>query len=72
MPLVYEELRRMARRYTQWEQQGITLQATALVNETFLRLVAVSGLTGQARSWRHIPSHLGDPRASAVIHRGGS
>ena len=42
MPLVYEELRRMARRYMQRERQGNTLQATALVNEAFLRQSAFS------------------------------
>jgi hypothetical protein len=36
-PLVYAELRRMAGRYMQRENPGNTLQATALVNEAFLR-----------------------------------
>ena len=38
-PLVYEQLRRMARNYVRKERPGQTLQATALVNEAFLRLV---------------------------------
>jgi RNA polymerase sigma factor (TIGR02999 family) len=38
-PLVYEQLRRMARRYMRNERLGHTLQATALVNEAFRRLV---------------------------------
>src|SRR5438093_5010181 len=38
-PLVYEQLHRMARRYMRNERPGHTLQATALVNEAFLRLV---------------------------------
>src|SRR3954469_1506164 len=38
-PLVYEQLRRMARRYMRNERPGHTLQTTALVNEAFLRLV---------------------------------
>jgi RNA polymerase sigma factor (TIGR02999 family) len=38
-PLVYHELRRIARRYMARERQGHTLQATALVNEAYLRLV---------------------------------
>jgi RNA polymerase sigma factor (TIGR02999 family) len=38
-PLVYERLRRMARSYMRNERPGHTLQATALVNEAFLRLV---------------------------------
>jgi RNA polymerase sigma factor (TIGR02999 family) len=39
MPLVYEELRRVAARYINRERPGQTLQATALVNEAFVRLV---------------------------------
>ena len=38
-PLVYEELRRMARRQMNRERQGHTLQTTALVNEAYLRLI---------------------------------
>jgi RNA polymerase sigma-70 factor, ECF subfamily len=37
-PLVYERLHRMARGYMRNERPGHTLQATALVNEAFLRL----------------------------------
>jgi RNA polymerase sigma factor (TIGR02999 family) len=40
MPLVYDELRRIAARYIHGERPGQTLQATALVNEVFLRLAA--------------------------------
>jgi len=39
VPLVYQELRRMARRYMYGERAGHTLQTTALVNEAYLRLV---------------------------------
>jgi len=39
MPLVYGELRRLARRYMSRESPGHTLQTTALVNEAYLRLV---------------------------------
>ena len=38
-PLVYDELRRLARRYMGNERVGHTLQATALVNEAYMRLV---------------------------------
>src|SRR5271169_3666750 len=38
-PLVYNELRRMARRYMRHERAGNTLQTTALINEAYLRLV---------------------------------
>jgi RNA polymerase sigma factor (TIGR02999 family) len=39
MPLVYEELHRLAHRYMSGERHGHTLQTTALVNEAYLRLV---------------------------------
>jgi len=39
MPLVYEELRRVARARLRQEQPGHTLQATALVHEAYLRLM---------------------------------
>jgi len=38
-PLVYEELRRLARNYMRGERGGHTLQATAVVHEAFLRLI---------------------------------
>jgi RNA polymerase sigma factor (TIGR02999 family) len=40
-PLVYDELRRMARRHLRGERPGHTLQPTALVNEAFIRLIDV-------------------------------
>lgn len=48
MPLVYAELRRLAGHYLAGERRGHTLQATALVNEAYLRLVD-SG----ARQWQN-------------------
>lgn len=39
LPLVYEELRRLAGAYLGRERSGHTLQATALVHEAYLRLV---------------------------------
>jgi RNA polymerase sigma-70 factor, ECF subfamily len=38
-PIVYSELRRLARHYLNGERTGISLQTTALVNEAYLRLV---------------------------------
>ena len=49
-PLVYAGLRRMAGRYMRRENQGNTLQATALVNEAFLRLVDATGVRWQDRA----------------------
>jgi RNA polymerase sigma-70 factor (ECF subfamily) len=39
MPLVYDELRRLAASYFRRERPGQTLQATALVHEAYLRLI---------------------------------
>ncbi len=39
MPLVYQELHRIASRYLAHERSGHTLQSTALVNEAFVKLV---------------------------------
>ena len=47
MPLVYEELRRIARRYMRGERGEHTLQTTALVNEAYLRLVG-----GRQQDWQ--------------------
>ncbi|MGA2046157.1 MAG: sigma-70 family RNA polymerase sigma factor [Terracidiphilus sp.] len=50
LPLVYDELHSMARRYMFNEKPGHTLQATALVNEAYLRLVNASGADWQNRT----------------------
>ena len=47
MPLVYDELRRIAGRYMRRERPGQTIQATALVHEAYLRL-----LKDRAKDWR--------------------
>jgi RNA polymerase sigma factor (TIGR02999 family) len=47
LPLVYDELRKLAAQRLGQEQLGQTLQATALVHEAYLRLVGAE----QARSW---------------------
>ena len=39
MPLVYDELRRVAHNYLQRERLDHTLQSTAVVHEAYLRLV---------------------------------
>src|SRR5262249_45224522 len=41
LPLVYDELRKLAAQKLAQEQPGPTLEATALVHEAFLRVVAV-------------------------------
>ena len=49
-PLVYGELRRLACRFMQQERPDHTLQATALVNEAYLRLVDIRAVDWQDRS----------------------
>lgn len=50
MPLVYDELRRLARSYLTRERTGHTLQPTALVNEAYLRLVDQRSVRWQNRA----------------------
>ncbi len=50
LPLVYDELRRLAARKLSNEKAGQTLQATALVHEAWLRLV-VPGPDGEVPRW---------------------
>jgi hypothetical protein len=50
MPLVYGELRRLARLYMSRERQGLTLQPTALVHEAYLRLVDIRRVRARVRS----------------------
>jgi RNA polymerase sigma-70 factor, ECF subfamily len=50
MPLVYHELHQMARSYLRGEQRQHTLQPTALVHETYLRLVNQKELRWQDRA----------------------
>jgi RNA polymerase sigma factor (TIGR02999 family) len=49
-PLVYRELYRAARRYMVGERSGHTLQATALINEVYMRLVDVHNIDWQNRA----------------------
>jgi RNA polymerase sigma factor (TIGR02999 family) len=50
LPIVNDELRRLARRHMQGERDGHTLQTTALVNEAYLRLVELGRLRWQDRT----------------------
>lgn len=78
MPVVVEDLRRVARAYLRHQSPGLTLQPTALVNEAYLRLAG-----SRAQSWegrvqffayaatamrRILVNHLRDKRAAK---RGG-
>jgi len=50
VPIVHEELRRLASRAMRAERQGHTLQTTALVNEAYLRLVDLKRMQWEDRS----------------------
>ena len=50
VPLVHDELRRRARQYMAREHAGHTLQATALVNEAYLRLIELKHIRWQDRA----------------------
>ena len=59
VPLVYDELRRLAGRYLRGERSADTLQPTALVNEAYLRLVAQEMPDWECRSqFFGIAAHL--------------
>jgi RNA polymerase sigma factor (TIGR02999 family) len=51
LPLVYEELRRLAAQKLAGERPGQTLQPTALVHEAYLRLVGGAEAGGGERRW---------------------
>src|SRR5437879_2898354 len=63
LPLVYDELRRLAAEKMAQEKPGQTLQATALVHEAYLRLVDVE----TARDWKG-RSHFFAAAAEAMRH----
>jgi len=50
MPVVYEELRRLAKRYMAAERPGHTLQTTALVNEAYCKLLNHNQMQWQNRA----------------------
>ena len=50
LPLVYNELRRLADHYLRHERPDHTLQATALVHEAYLRLVDQTNISWQNRA----------------------
>lgn len=78
VPLVYDELRRLARRYLRGERCNHTLQPTALVNEAYLCLARQDGVAWQnrthflaiaARTMRHVL--VDHARERAALKRGG-
>ena len=63
LPLVYDELRKLAAQKLSQEKPGQTLQATALVNEAYVRLVDVD----KARHWNS-RGHFFTAAAEAMRH----
>ena len=51
VPLIYDELRRMARRRMLDERAGHTLDPTALANETYLRLAGSDAVLSQGKAY---------------------
>ena len=50
LPAVYEELRVVAGQYLQSERPGITLSATALVHEAYVKLIEQQGVSWKNRA----------------------
>jgi RNA polymerase sigma factor (TIGR02999 family) len=78
VPLVYDDLRRLAHRYMSDERPGHTLQTTALVNEAYLRLAGSAQATREdrihffaacSRSMRQIL--VDSARSRQAVKRGG-
>src|SRR5437868_890221 len=78
MPLIHQELRKLAHRYMSRERPGHTMQTTVLVNEAYLRLVNREGVHWQNRAhffaiasqlMRHIL--VDHARSHAYAKRGG-
>ena len=78
LPLVYEELRRLAHHYMGRERPGHTLQTTAIVNEAYLQLIDQRNVQWQNRAhFFGIAAHLmrrilaGYARSRQFAKRGG-
>lgn len=82
MPLVYDEMRRLARAFLARERGAHTFQPTALVNEAYLRLVDQTRVNWQNRAHfygiassmmrrvlvDHARAHAADKRGGAAVH----
>jgi hypothetical protein len=67
MPLIYNELHRLARHYMRRERPDHTLQPTSLVNEAYLRLIDVNRV-----EWRNPGGVCPQPAAPETWWRCGS
>jgi RNA polymerase sigma factor (TIGR02999 family) len=50
IPLIYQELHRLARHYMRGEREGHTLQTSALLNEAYMRLAGVHNVDWKSRA----------------------
>src|SRR5271169_3112304 len=67
LPLVYEELRKLAAQKIAQEKPGQTLQATALVHEAYVRLVASPGReSGESKQHWNSRNHFFAAAAEAM------
>jgi len=78
IPLVYDELRRLAHHYLRGERSGRTLQTSDLVNEAYLRLVDHKGMRWQNRAHFYAVAAqairrilVDQARSRAAVKRGG-
>jgi RNA polymerase sigma factor (TIGR02999 family) len=62
MPLVYDELRRMAKRYMSGQNKGHTFQTTELIHEAYLKLAG-----NEKQSWKN-RAHFFGVAAMAMRH----
>ena len=81
VPIVYDELHRLAHHYMRTERAGHTLQTTALINEAYLRLVDVDRIQWRDRAHffamaatmmrrilvDHARAHARDKRGGGVV-----
>jgi RNA polymerase sigma factor (TIGR02999 family) len=69
LPLVYEELRRLAAHKLAHEKPGQTLEATALVHEAYLRLVAPAGADQPWNSRGHFFAAAAEAMRRLLVER---
>ncbi len=69
LPLIYDELRRLASQKMQNEAKGHSLQATALVHEAYLRLVGADGVGPHWNSRGHFFAAAAEAMRRILIDR---
>src|SRR4051812_21092744 len=69
LPLVYDELRRLASQWLSQETPGQTLQPTALVHEAYVRLTGTSGPEAGWDSRRHFFAAAAESMRRLLVER---